>query len=408
MPHLRLLCSVFLVLVVQWFPPTVAEPLGKSTQLEPSQEAMKALAAAEFALDQGAFDQAELQLERVLLLMPDHAEARLMLASLMARLGRLETALLLVKSLIDDPETPSGHQARLRSFYALLIQAPRMASVHRLLGGDGQLKNTLPSEPPKRIWRSEISIGANSNPLARTRLGELPLTIGDSIVLLPIADRPEIGRSVGATLGRWSSSDGFDLSVQRVEHGASILHAGRLAAWGPLYEGLSGWSVSALQGVDGQRRYNAGINLSQMNHRLYLGRFWEPTRADLGSFVRYEYAVPASAGLSFLPAVERSLNQGNVPPFWRAGLSGEFALGYRRFLSAQWTIQQDLEGYSPLLANDLRRRLTTYIVAGEQQFELAKGKTLVFRALATQRKSNLELFAFKDMGLQVSFVATWQ
>lgn len=408
MPPLRLLCSVLLALAIQCRLPVAAESLGKLTALEPSQEALRAFAAAEFALDQGAFDQAELQLERVLLLMPEHAEARLMLASLMARLGRLETALLLVKSLIDDPETPSGHKARLRSFYALLIQAPRMDSVHRLLGSDWPHNNSLLSEPQKRIWRSELSIGANSNPLARTRLGELPLTIGDTIVLLPIADRPEIGRSVGATLGRWSSSNGFDLSMQRVEHGISILHAGRLAAWGPVYEGLSGWSVSAQQGIDGQRRYNAGINLSQMNHRLYLGRFWEPTRADLGSFVRYEYAVPAATGLRFLPAVERSLNQGSVPPFWRAGLSGEFALGYRRFLSAQWTIQQDLEGYSPLLANDLRRRLTTYIVAGEQQFELGKGKTLVFRVLATQRKSNLELFAFKDMGLQVSFVATWR
>ena len=408
MLDLRLLCLVLLVLAVHGCSPVFAAPLVAFTQLEPEQEAMKALAEAERSLDQGAFDQAELQLERALLLMPEHAEARLMMASLMARLGRLETALLLVKSLIDDPSTPAAHQARLRSFYAFLIQAPRMASAHRLFSAEARLPNVSQSDHPQRLWRGEMSLGVNTNPLARTRLSELPLTISDSIVLLPIADRPELGRSLSASIGRWGPSDGFDVSLQRVEQSASGLNAARVAAWGPILEGLSGWALSAHQGIDGQRRYNLGVNLTQMNHRLHFGRFWEPTRDDQGNFARYEYALPAEAGFRLLPSFERSFNQGSAPPFWRMGLNGELALGYRRFLNVQWTFQQDLQGYSPLLENDRRRSLTTYIVAGEQQFELGDKKTLVFRALASQRKSNLELFAFKDFGLQVSFVQTWR
>jgi len=62
----------------------IAPAISQGTALKPAEEAEQALEQARQAIADRALDRAELQLERVLMLVPEHAEARVMLASLMA------------------------------------------------------------------------------------------------------------------------------------------------------------------------------------------------------------------------------------------------------------------------------------------------------------------------------------
>ena len=66
---------------------------------------MHALGQARVEITSQRYDRAEILLERVLMLHPENAEARIELAMLMARRGHIDGAQALVQSLVDDPRT---------------------------------------------------------------------------------------------------------------------------------------------------------------------------------------------------------------------------------------------------------------------------------------------------------------
>jgi len=391
---LRVACVAFVICL----PLTVL-----STTLDAAEEAEQSLEKARKAIAARSFDQAELQLERVLMLVPEHAEARVILASLMAQLGRLETALLLLQSLIDDPRTEDDYRQRLRGIYALIAQAPRLAS-------STQMPDAMASDPDKRgYWRGEIGLGHSSNPLARTAASELPLTIADSVINLPLSDRPIRGNQIQASIARLGPDQGFDLNLTSVSlSGGQIGHAaaGRVSAWGaiagPLY-----WQAQAQQSLDDQRRYTFGLSLAEGRNRLTLAAFREPTRGETGQFLRYEHRVLPLAGGLWSAGIERGHHTEQTPDYLRASITGEYNLGKQRFLVVNWGYQGDLSGYNPLLENNSRRWLETRSVAFERHFVLGTQKVVVLRALANERRSNLTIFSFRDLGLQVSLLATW-
>jgi hypothetical protein len=71
-------------------------------------------------------------------------------------------------------------------------------------------------------------------------------------------------------------------------------------------------------------------------------------------------------------------------------------------LSVQISEQRDTHSYSPLLLNGAKRQLFSSLVAIEQQVKFEKEKVLIFRAFSAERRSNLELFNYKDTGIQLS------
>jgi hypothetical protein len=75
---------------------------------------------------------------------------------------------------------------------------------------------------------------------------------------------------------------------------------------------------------------------------------------------------------------------------------------------AQFQAQKDLQGYSPLLNAGAARWLTTSSLTLERMLPLASEKTLTFRALAAQRRSNIVIFAFREASLQVQYAHSWR
>lgn len=380
----------------------IAPAISQGTPLKPAEEAEQALEQARQAIADRALDRAELQLERVLMLVPEHAEARVMLASLMAQLGRLETALLLLQSLIEDPRTAEDYRQRLRSIYLLIAQAPRLASLTRLP------QRLAPESAPQTYWRAELGLGQSTNPLSRTNASDLPLTIADSVINLPLSERPKRGNQLQASIGRIGQESGFDLNLAQVRPlGAeSAAESARLSAWGPI-AGSYYWQAQAQQSLDQQRRYTLGFSFAEARHRLTAAAFNEPSRDESGQFLRYEHRVYPALGGLWSASLERGRHLNRTPDYWRAALSGEYSLGKQRFLVVNWGYQADLSGYNPLLENNSRRWLDTRSVVFEQHIALSKQKVLVLRGLATERRSNLTIFSFRDLGLQVSFIATW-
>jgi hypothetical protein len=375
-----------------------------ASTLDPDAQAQEALAQAREALNDKAWGRAELFLERVLMLAPEQAEARVMLASLMAQVGRVETALLLLQSLIDDPRTPSEYRVRLRSVYALLAQAPRLASLSRASTQlDAQAR-------PSPYWRSELGLGYSTNPLARTSASELPLTIADSLVSLPLTDRPQAAGQLHASLTRLGGAYGMDMALQRLMGQAQAPAAARLALWGPINDFSGGallWQGFAQQSLDDQRRYSLGLTWLDARQRVSLATVAEPTRQDQNHWLRYEQrALPLLGGV-WGAQLERGFGAEKSPNYVRLGATGDYSLGAQRYLVLQWQAQADLTGYSPLLANGARRWLDTRSVAVEQHLALNPQNILVFRVLASERRSNLTIFSFRELGFQVSLVTSW-
>jgi hypothetical protein len=72
------------------------------------------------------------------------------------------------------------------------------------------------------------------------------------------------------------------------------------------------------------------------------------------------------------------------------------------------TGHQDTSGYSPLLENGAPRWLVSNQWSLEKTLQFESGKTLSFRVLTTQRRSNIELFAFREHALQIQAAKLWR
>ncbi len=414
--------------------PGAVRPAGASTPLQAEQDALQSYEEARLALASGRLDEAELLLERVLMLMPEHAEARLDFALLLARRGQTDAARALILGLAQDPRTPADHATQLRALAARLPngEAPQASTAAALRQAARPLSPA--SAPAAALWRVEAALSASTNPLSRTGAEGVVLTLPDGPVTLPLSTRPQAGTVAGAGLLRLQGTTGLDVSVQRMDRSGTAT-AYRAAAWGALpspapQTGLPPlqWQLQTLRGFDNLRRHSAALAAPWPGgaQRLVLGAYAEPTQQDHGWLLRAEHrgitpqegaVAPAGlfglAGLQWQASAERSASTVRAQGYWRINLAVEAPLGPGRRLQAQATAQEDTHLYSPLLENNSRRRLLITYIGVEQQLPLAAlgplgaGHQLVFRAFSTQRASNLSLFAFRDSGLQIALMRQW-
>lgn len=403
---------------------------ARASTLDPEQDALQSMEQARQELQRGQLDRAELLLERVLMLQPENAEARVELALLMARRGQMETARALLQGLADDLRTPAEHRARLER----LLDG--LASLGQATAGSAGPANprvasgaSAPAGPQSRpLWRVETSLSWSSNPLARTALSDITFTTPDGPVQVPLTSRPRQGVLAGVGWARLAGAGGVELQLQ--EAGVSGAQtAVRLNAWGGLPEALNPlsymlseiggpatarlghtwqWNVQAQQGLDGARRAMAGLSLLSGRWRWTVQRYEEPTLADRGSVLRADAQWPARPGLLWGAHAERSASSTRSQGTWRLGGQAQWvpAGGWRAQLL--WQAQQDLQGYSPLLANGAPRRLQTWQGSLERTLNLGSEKTLSARLLATQRRSNIELFDFKELAFQLHLAGLWR
>ncbi len=421
--------------------PGAVRTAGAATPLQAEQDALQSYEEARLALASGRLDEAELLLERVLMLMPGHAEARLDFALLLARRGQTDAARALILGLAQDPRTPADHATQLRALAARLPngeapQASTATATATTAAAPRQAARPLApaSAPAAALWRVEAALSASSNPLSRTGAEGVVLTLPDGPVTLPLSTRPQAGTVAGAGLLRLQGPTGLDVSVQRMDRSGTAT-AYRAAAWGALpslapQAGLPPlqWQLQTLRGFDNLRRHSAALAAPWPGgaQRLVLGAYAEPTQQDHGWLLRTEHrgstpqegaVAPGGlfglAGLQWQASAERSASTARAQGYWRLNLALEAPLGPGRRLQAQATAQEDTHPYSPLLENNSRRRLLTTYIGVEQQLPLAAlgplgaGHQLVFRAFSTQRASNLSLFTFRDSGLQIALMRQW-
>ena len=401
-----------------------------SSDFQPEIEALQAFDQARVEITSQRYDRAEILLERVLMLHPENAEARIELAMLMARRGHIDGAQALVQSLVDDPRTEPEQNQALRSLLRQIqnirpeVTNPYALDTRRakegLTAAAQNLAQPNASQPTAALWRSEASITASSNPLARTSAGAITITLPDGPLSLPLSQTAKAGSLVGATLSRTTSTNGAELSVQTVSV-TGATDAARAVLWSQVpwvqwlpetIKPLSAPPVLAYaqvqRGLDGQSRTMAGLTTLFGAQRLSLSHYEDSGINDRGTVVRAEHNAPRVWGADWQASLEHSNSAVGPQAYWRAGLGAEYELGGRRKLLAQITHQQDAYSYSALLQEGAKRRLTTTYVAYEQQHSLKSEKTLIWRVFSGERRSNLELFKYNELGAQLSIVHNWR
>ena len=414
-----------------------------SAELKPVEEAAEAYEQAMRALGKGEQDRAELLLERVLMLSPDNAEARLELASLFAKRGRVVSARLMLESLESDPRTPMEHKQNLRHLIAQLQGASshseNTTELPNAISAATRQALKAPQITPAANTQLELGLTHSSNPLARTASEGITFTLPEGPVLLPLSVKPTRGLSrtfqlshepaqfqnAGAELYLQSlaPSSEQDATAQTSSHFQSQT-AARVSVWGGI-KPLSGlpqlsplliplqWHYQAQQGLDGLRRQSLSLaypfDYAGLAWRGLAVHYQEPTtserQGDRGQAIRLEQRG-ASGALSWLLHAEKSASQVFDQGYVRAGVFAELLpmpkLLPQTRLSVQISEQRDTHSYSPLLLNGAKRQLFSSLVAIEQQVKFEKEKVLIFRAFSAERRSNLELFNYKDTGIQLS------
>ena len=411
-----------------------------SAELKPTEEAAQAFEQAMQALKQGQQEQAELLLERVLMLSPENAEARLELAGLFAKRGRVVSAKLMLESLESDPRTPTEHKQQLRKLIAELsgamyanADANSNSNASANLNASNSLQtlqaSTLTSKQVAQTANTQIEFGLtqSSNPLARTASEGITFTLPEGPVQLPLSVKPIKALARTFQLSHEPlefQNAGVEIYLQSLEPGiAQSQTAVRLSAWGSIQTngqhdyGLQlpnplQWHYQAQQGLDGLRRQSFSLaypfDCAGLAWRGVAVHYQEPTTADRqgdrGQALRLEQKGMLGA-LTWLLHTERSSSQVFEQGYVRAGLFAELSplpkLLPQMRLTAQLSDQRDTHSYSPLLLNGAKRQLISSLVAIEQQAKLEKEKVLIFRAFSAERRSNLELFNYKDVGVQV-------
>lgn len=410
--------TLIIVLALAWGLPSTVRA---SSPLQPEQDALQSYEEARQALGQGRLDEAELLLERVLMLMPEHAGARLEFALLLARRGQTDAARALILGLAQDTRTPPDYSAQLLALAARLQAQPQapLAAGPGLKPPGGAAGATSPATALPTLWRAEAGLSASSNPLARTGAEGIVITLPEGPVTLPLNTRPQPATLAGGSLLALRGSAGLEVSTQQMDR-RDTATAFRIAAWGPVLgpAGLQ-WQLQTQRGFDNQRRHSAALAAPSPlagPQRVLLGAYVEPAQQERGWWLRLEHrfgllgagAAPGAVGAPWGQAsLERSASTASTQGYWRLNLALELPLGPQRRLQAQASAQEDTHPYSPLLENNSRRRLLAHSVTLEQQWPLAHGAAVVLRVFHSQRHSNLALFAFQDAGAQLALARQW-
>lgn len=403
-----------------------------SAELKPKEEAAQAFAQAMNALKQGQQEQAELLLERVLMLSPENAEALLELAGLFAKRGRIVSAILMLESLESDPRTPAEHKLQLKKLIAELSGASYALNAN----SETNSNNTQPSnqalsvvtQQTTQVLQStgtqiEFGLTQSSNPLARTASEGITFTLPEGPVQLPLSVKPikALARTfqLSHDLKAFHNA-GVEIYMQSLEPAAAQSQtAVRLSAWGSIQpnSGKAGrnslqWSYQAQQGLDGLQRQSLSLahpfDFGSLAWRGVAIHYQEPStserQGDRGQALRLEQRGTSGA-LTWLLHAEKSASQVFEQGYKRTGLFAELLpvpkLLPQTRLSLQITDQRDTHSYSPLLLSGAKRQLTSSLVAIEQHTSLENKKVLIYRAFSVERRSNLELFNYKDFGVQL-------
>lgn len=365
------------------------------------QEARGALAREEWA-------QAELLLERVLMLRPESAEALIELARLLAQRGRVSEAVAMLRALADDPRTPPEQARTLSSAIATAPAAgPAMASPATTGATTSRAAFAAPAQ-----WRLEALAGYSSNPLVVTSASSITLTLPDGAFQLPLETTPQRAAYAGIT-GAVRLANGAEAMLQAQQVDLQGQRAAyRAALFWPLHNTGTALVSSLLriqQFGDGSQRHQIDLQATHMGPwTAQLGWFDEPERRRHGPVGRVEWAAPLRPHLQLGIWAEAEGNRG-------VGAPGHAGLGVRLLFQphAAWVIhlqsqaQADTSGYSQLLENNARRVLKTQQISLEHAIGGNPSSPWRLKLYNSIRISNLALFSWRDTGMQLVWRKSW-
>lgn len=362
------------------------------------QQAQAAYQSAQQALQEGAWTQAELHFERVLMFNPDHAEARVQLALLLARRGDFEAASAFLLSLINDPRTPVLHRLRLQELLAQL-QAPRQAYAPPLEPAVPQPMLEAPFQ-----WRASIAVGRATNPYSLPGLASLTLTTPNGAVNLPLRQTiaPTTLRTASLSVLAHNQC-GFEATDQSAQGVAQSINRKLLVfcytRWRdqPLQI-----QASTQQSAAGDTRHSAGLSWPVKNWRLSALLYAEPSLQRRGYLVRAEGLHTSQGGAQYLYYAEAEHAATGLVGNVRVGAITEQPLTDHTKLQAQLSWQRDLGGYSPLLAGGATRQLALAEIGLRRHWGQWGGWGISTSLYARRRWSNLALFNMTDAGINAA------
>ena len=343
--------------------------------------------------------QAELLLERALMFQPEHAEALLQLATLLAQRDRLESAQALIGMLLHDPRTPPMHRRHLQ---ALLDNTYRKAGV-ALVGGTPAA--ALPTARTQMLW----SAGYTRNPLGATSATQLSLTLPDGLVTLPLTAQA-VGAAVATVALHHQRPSGLELYAQLQEASQPQARtSGRFALGGPLGLPNHHWSLGVQRALDGSTRHSASVvRTLEGNTQLMAGIFHESSFGRTDWLVRGQRSFMAANRWPVTAWAEYEHGRTRAPGAVRGGMQALMQVAPRWQLQSQIFGQWDTSGYSQLLENNAVRRLVTAHFELEYRWPapVLAGQAR-FGAYAARRWSNLALFDWNDHGVRISWLRQW-
>ena len=384
-------------------------------------QAQAAYAQALEALKQQQWTQAELLLERVLMFQPEHAEALVQLATLLAQRDRLESAQALISMLLNDPRTPPAHRSRLQT---LLDNSTNTSSAGAALAGIGSnvnanandgsasAANALPAAgAPKLVARTQalFSAGYTRNPLGTTSATQLTLTLPDGPVTLPVVARAQ-GGGIGTVALHHQRASGLELYAQlQTSTLPQASTSGRVALGGPLGLKNHNWSLSSQRALDGSTRHSAAVvRTLPGNTQLMASVFHESSFKRTDWLVRGQRSVVVSQRWPVTAWGEYEHGRGAAPGALRAGMQALVPITPNWQLQSLVYGQWDTSGYNKLLENNAARKLLTAHVELEYRWPARQldGQT-TFSVYKAQRWSNLALFDWSDHGMRLSWLRQW-
>lgn len=365
-----------------------------------AEQAQQAFEQAHQALQQSQWQEAELLLERTLMLQPEHAQAMVEMAQLLAQRGRAESARALIHMLLQDPRTPAAHRQRLE------LLAEQMQTQAQALAAGASDSATLSTS----TTGLEVAMGRSTNPLAAANVSDITLTPTSGPVSLRLSTQPQSANSLGLA-AHWSKPHGYFASVQWQQVALPQASPGiRLVLQGPLLPSQPGatvhWQLHTQRYPDGSRRHQLGMGATYAQWAWLLSRYAEPESGRSGWQLRAQRALLSTPHWSSVAGAEAESGLAGAsaaPGAVRANARLAYRSSAQWQLVAHWQGHADTSGYSPLLANGAARRMHTV------QFHLEHniGAEWVLRLHAARRWANIPLFGWTDAGVQLGWVASW-
>ena len=418
-------------------PATAAEPGNSSAAPEVTEnteaadtaltqsQAKAAYEQALQALKQRQWTQAELLLERVLMFQPEHAEALVQLATLLAQRDRLESAQALISMLLNDPRTPPVHRGRLQMLLdnsyndvgaalagigSAVNAHPNGSQAGHAGGADAPSASAAPGAPAL-VARTQalFSVGYTRNPLGTTSATQLSLTLPDGIVTLPVVARAQ-GGGIGTVALHHQRESGLELYAQmQTSTLPQASTSGRVALGGPLGLKNHSWSLSTQRALDGSTRHSAAVvRTLPGNTQLMASVFHESSFKRTDWLVRGQRSVVVSERWPVTAWGEYEHGRGAAPGALRAGMQALVPITPSWQLQSLVYGQWDTSGYNKLLKNNAARKLLTAHVELEYRWPSSHlGGQATFSVYTARRWSNLSLFDWNDHGVRLSWLRQW-